>query len=148
MVWHFQQTINTTGRARRVCSGQYNWWLKEAPMARSDTGISLLALLAISTDREVGIKIEISSLIKGNCEEHEEITHHGEPVKVLQFSHIACSTFQLKGVMQNYFMFFDLWGTPGGCLLNIFCCSPYVLIVNSNPSTSALVPFSIFTLVI
>ena len=52
MVWHFQQTVNTTGRVKRVCSGQYNWWLKEAPMARSDTGISLLALLAISTDRE------------------------------------------------------------------------------------------------
>ena len=63
-------------------------------MARSDTGISLLALLAISTDREGGIKIEISSLICGNCEEHEEIAHHGESVKVLQCFHIACSTFQ------------------------------------------------------
>ena len=95
MVWHFQQTINTTGRVKRVCSGQYNWWLKEAPMARSDTGISLLALLAISTDREGGIKIEISSLIRGNCEEHEKIAHHAESVRVLKCFQTAYSTFQL-----------------------------------------------------
>ena len=64
-------------------------------MARPDTGISLLALLAISTDREGGIKIEISSLISENCEEHEKIAHHTESVKVLQCFHTAYSTFQL-----------------------------------------------------
>ena len=79
-------------------------------MARSDTGISLLALLAISTDREGGIKIEISSLIRGNCEEHEKIAHHGESVKAPQCFHTAYSTFQLKGVVQDYFMIFDFWG--------------------------------------